>query len=577
MKTGVLAVLAAAGVAAGLVAAPRARAGQYEVHGCRLPAGGPVPAVGWLGAFGPGPWLSSDNLCARVGGFLQAGLTRVAGYEHPQGTRSSWRFAAPPGTRLRRVRGDVAMRTAPGQPFGSPVAWGVSDDGQGRFGIQYAAARGSLWEPWHPANAFDTGVMGATAGYTFAAECSGGFNPCPDPGPSEPGVALLRLFRAQVTLEDLSPPSLGAPARGRLAEAGVHRGSEGVTVEAADEGSGVHRLVLELDGREAGARVLDDSAGQCADRLPASPARDFTVPVPCPPSVSGGVLVDTRGLPEGDHVLRLLVEDAAGNTRVAAGPVWPWIVDNVVAADGSGGVPAAPAPPGGPGAPGPAPPARAAARISLWFVVPSRRRVCRAGRCRRLPARFTERRGSSLTQRYGRRLLLSGRVELADGRPVAGATLTLRRLVHGARRPSERSVARSDRHGRFSVRLGRSSSERISVLWRPAGGWPAVSSRTLTRRVRAGVGLLPYGGAGPLRGVLHGGRRPWLGVPVVAELRTRAGWLVFAGTRVTPGMRGFTLPAPRGPGVSVVRLRSLAAPGWPYGQGTSRAARIRSR
>src|SRR5215207_8685156 len=44
MKTGVLAVLAAVGVAAGLVAAPRARAGQYEVHGCRLPDGGPVPA-----------------------------------------------------------------------------------------------------------------------------------------------------------------------------------------------------------------------------------------------------------------------------------------------------------------------------------------------------------------------------------------------------------------------------------------------------------------------------------------------------------------------------------------------------
>jgi hypothetical protein len=568
-----------------------ALAGQYEVHGCRTPGGAALPAVGWLGAYWHGHWFSSDDTCAQ-GGHLTAALMRVDTYEHLQGATSRWRFEAPPGLSVRRVRGDVAMRTSPSRPYASPVAWAQADDGQGRFGVDSGGARGSLEHPAAPGNHFDTGTMTPTAAYQLVAGCSGGGGSCPVPPLSEPAVAIVRVFRAQVTIEDLSAPTLTAPASGRLAEPGVHSGVEGVTVGAADRGSGVRRMVLELDGTERGAVVFDRNSGQCEDLLPLSAGPDYAVPVPCPPDVSGSVELDTRLLPEGEHRMRLLVEDAAGNRRVAAGPVSPWIVDNV-----AGPVvetPPAPDPaPAGP-APGSAGSATTGsglaaaaqavrARVELWFVTVSHRRVCErtiAGRsvCRRLPVRFTKRRGAALTQRYGRGLQLGGRVEQLDGSPVSGAHIVVRRLARGAPRWSERTAARSDRDGRFSLRLGRAAGERIQVAWTPAGAPGPVTSRTLTRRVRAGLALSVRGGWPPaLRGILHGGARPGVGVPVRAEAWTRAGWSVFAETRIRPRQRAFSLPLSLPRGSWRVRLRALAAPGWPYEEGTSRSLRLRVR
>ncbi len=232
-----------------LACAGRASAGQYEVHGCRTPAGAALPALGWLGSYGPGPWFLSDDTCAR-GGRLEAALMKVAGYEHPQGAHSQWRFRAPEGTSIRRVRGDVAMRTSRERPYASPVAGGRADDGQGRFGIQSGAVRGSLDAPAAPGNAFDTGVMSPTAAYTLLAACSGGGGACPEAAAGDPAVATVRVFRTQVTLEDLTPPALDSEPRGTLTAPGVHRGIEGVSVAARDLGSGVRRLVAELDGRE---------------------------------------------------------------------------------------------------------------------------------------------------------------------------------------------------------------------------------------------------------------------------------------------------------------------------------------
>ena len=567
--------LAAASIAVLILSGPAA-AGQYEVHGCRAPGGAPLPAVGWLGTYGPGHWFSSDDTCAR-GGHPQAALLRVATYEHLQGARSEWRFRAPAGTAIRRVRGAAAMHTAHDRPYSSPVVLAQADDGQGRFGIGPGSARGSLHTPEAAANAFDTGVMAPTAAYSFVAACSGGGGRCPEGGAADPAVALVRLFRANVTLEDLSAPMLAAPLGGALAEPGVHRGVEGIGVAASDAGSGVRRLVLELDGAERAAVTLDANSGQCEDLVPGTGARDYAVPVPCPHEVSGGVSLDTRGLPEGDHELRLFVEDAAGNRRLAAGPVSPWIVDNEPSPSPP---PPVLTPP--PSVPAPVGPVVAAAvppraRLELWFVTLARRQVCErrlAGTgteraCVRRPVGFAERRGAALTQRYGRELALTGRVELADGSPVSGARILVQRRPSGAAAVSERGVARSDSRGRFSFRLGRAGGERIAVSWQPAGALAPVRSRTLTRRVRAGLSLAVGAGGTRLRGTLHGGRRPRSGVPVLAEAWTRRGWAVIARTRVRPGRRAFDLPAALPPGRWRVRLRALATPGWPYEEGTS--------
>ena len=128
-----------------------------------------------------------------------------------------------------------------------------------------------------------------------------------------------------------------------LAAAGAHRGREAFTLRASDRGAGVYRLLVELNGREVIRAPIDGNAGQCADQVTGGSDYDFTAPVPCKLDVDGSFELDTTQIPDGAYRARFAVEDAAGNERVALGPVDGWIVDNV------------PEPPGPPPAP-PSPP-----------------------------------------------------------------------------------------------------------------------------------------------------------------------------------------------------------------------------
>lgn len=537
-KRAMVTVLAVAGALPSTAAA-----GQYEVHSCRLPGGEPIAAVGWLGQYGGGIWLQSDDTCVS-GGALTAGLTGRASYAHPQGAYSRWRLAAPAGTAIRRLRGHFAFRTAAGQDYGSPVVEAESDEGHGRFGIGPAASRGSRTAWNAPGNEHDTGTMTPTPGLRIGVLCAGGHATCPHQGPE---TARADVFRAQVTFEDLTDPQVGATA-GRLLEAGPHRGVEHVHLEASDTGSGVYRLIVELDGDEALRQVIDPNAGQCADAWPAGSDYDFTSPVPCKLDVDGGETLDTRLLPDGEHRMRLLVEDAAGNRRVAAGPIEGWEVRNA-------------APP----APSPAPDGvagTARARIELFFAAPR-----------------SARRRTTAAVRYPRGVRLAGRLLTLRGRPIAGARLIVRRRRVGSRRIAHVAV-RTRLDGRFGVRLGRAPSERIRVAYHPPSTRRPVLSRSLTRLSRAGVRVrvsrraLDTGERVVLSGRLLGGRRPPRGVTVLAEVRLRAGWTLYARRRVARRDRFRASGRFGRPGRYAFRVRVLRARGYPFEPSRSRTVGV---
>jgi hypothetical protein len=93
---------------------------------------------------------------------------------------------------------------------------------------------------------------------------------------------------------------------------------------------------------------------------------------------------------------------------------------------------------------------------------------------------------------YGKRVRWQGRLRDRGGRPLARQTVTvLERFPAGASRETRRQQARTDRSGRYSVRLGIGPSRRIVALW---GGsrrhLPASSKqRRLTVRGRAALRL----------------------------------------------------------------------------------------
>ena len=580
--------LTAAAIAFAAVGAQPATAGQYEVHSCRLPDGTPIQAVGWLGDFGGGDWFRSEDSCGG-GGALTAALMGVPSYAHPAGAYSRWRLAAPPATAIRRLRGHAAFETGEGQPYGSPIVEAEGDEAQGRFGISYGDRRGSFARWNAPGNEFDTGAMTPTQGFRIAVRCVGGGASCPPPAWGD--TALAQLFRAQTTFEDLSDPRVSRVA-GRLLEPGVHRGVEHLHIEAADTGSGVYRLIVELDGQERLRQVVDRNAGQCADAYAANTFdRDFTVAAPCKLEVNGGETLDTRLLPDGEHRLRLLVEDAAGNRRVAGGPIEGWTVRNAPA-------PAILAPPIGvsplvPEAETNGTPASERSRLELFFVTARTRRQCYRAlgargrvdrRCRRLRTGLSTRREAVLRTSYGRRALLSGRLMTLGGEPIRGARLHLRRLRRGTRRAFERFDVRTDTAGRFRTVLGRSPSERIRVAYYANSSTRRpVLSRTLTRLVRAGVAvrasrrILPRGGRVVLRGRLHGESRPPGGVLAIAEVRLRGRWTAFAERRVGPSGRFRASGRFHRSGRYALRARVPRAAGYPYEPAVSRTVRVRVR
>jgi hypothetical protein len=281
------------------------------------------------------------------------------------------------------------------------------------------------------------------------------------------------------------------------------------------------------------------------------------------------------------------VEDAAGNRRVALGPLTDWRVENHPARLSSPGLVARP-----PAPPVPVPngiPATERSRLDLFFAVPRTRRICglvlnrrsRPGRrCRRVRTGESVRRGAVLATPYGRRVRLRGRLMTLDGRPIRWAQLHLRRLRRGARRPLERFDVRTDRAGRFHTVLGRSPSERIRAVYYPTSATRRpVISRALVRRVPAGIWLRAsrHGARLALHGRLLGGSRPAGGVRVRAELRLGGRWAGLAERRVRGGpsfVIGRTVGR-RGP--LRVRLRVLRSPGYPYEPSVSRVAKIAAR
>lgn len=572
-----LRTIALAGLLSATGMAGQAEAGQYQLHSCRLPDGAPTALVDWVPNGGTDGRYVRGDWCKSHGYF---DVRMLAGAAQTGEAGRHWLLALPPAIRVRRVRGHFAATTRPG----GHVIDAIAGNGLGNLSLGFGSDRGNLVRWSDPANAFDTGVITAAHTYLFGARCASGAVCAPLAG--EEPKAYLRVFRAQATLEDLSIPTISSLA-GRLIGPGVHRGIEGFALDASDAGAGVYRLIVELDGVERLTEVLDPGAGQCADQVPGNDTDfDFGTATPCLPRVTGGKTLDTRLLPDGEHTLRLFVEDAAGNRRLAFGPVDGWFVDN--------------RPPRAVQAPGPpvrkAPtaiangvPATERSRMDLFFVVDRTRRTCRwqldrggrtRRRCTRVRTGRSIRRGAVLGTPYGRRVRLTGRLMTLDGRPITGAQIHLRRLRRGARRSLERFDVRTDASGRFRTTLGRSPSERIQgVYYATSATRSPVLSRALVRRVPAGIAIrvVRRGRGAVLRGRLYGGSRPRSGVRVRAELRRRGHWVAFAERRVR-GHASFTASLRlRGPVSRRMRFRVLRSAGYPYEPSVSREVLVRVR
>jgi hypothetical protein len=333
-------------------------------------------------------------------------------------------------------------------------------------------------------------------------------------------------------------------------------------VGATDQGGGVYRLGVEVDGQ---IRSWQNLAAAPCSAWPGT-ERTFLSPKPCPSTVGGAQRISTAELPDGVHTVRVVVEDAAGNQTTAYGPVSKTLRRTV---DGTP-TPGAGSPGGSTTDPGPlnGSPASADARIRV---------------------RWTGREGATRRIRYNQRPRLDGQLTTPSGEPIKDAFVRTT-IVRAARNspPFARDSLRTDRNGRFRWTLPKgvsSRSIRLTYHQRVNDTTP-VATATLKLKVAASVRLklsrkaVRRGQSITLTGSVVG--RPISSVGKLLELqaRNRGGrWITFrtVRTRKSGAFKATYRFRNGGPARFEMRARARKSADYPYETGSSAIRRIRVR
>lgn len=293
-----------------------APAGTFTLHSCQTPSGTFVGDEGWVAlAATPAPNRDSGvvETCTSNGRAL--GI-RFGDVQLPaeSGVGRTWQFNAAPNTSISNAAISRSFE----------LAWLIED---GLYGRGYVADfwhdedevsnrlefRGAPWGGRTDSSRAGAQVIGSGGTWesvSFRLRCweENGDALC------APFRAGLRMSRATFTVNDAHAPSGTADVGGLRGEV---RGTAAIGVSASDVGGGVYRAIVSVDGSVVARQVLDENGGTCGDVEPGNgDAYEFAAPRPCPLGATGDVTLDTRGLLDGQHQVRVEVEDVAGNARV---------------------------------------------------------------------------------------------------------------------------------------------------------------------------------------------------------------------------------------------------------------------
>jgi hypothetical protein len=265
---------------------------------------GPIDGSGGMPATTGGGWTTNE---ANKGGALRYRVPEPivfnGGVLYRHGTVSG-RFG---WTVSRNGRWDHIF----GQPNDDHCTWGDGCSARGSSAAPFGSSNRVVVRS-NEVNGFDVSVLcDIPSGWSCTAD----------------GSQTVRVYGARLALEDRSAPVPGA-VTGSLASAPVLAGVEDIDFSASDSGSGLYRVRVLLDGVARLSRIVHSDGGRCADVNPANGDEyEFAFQVPCRTSASVTQSFDTSSLPDGPAQLRVLVEDAGGNTATVVNR--SVVVDNV--------------------------------------------------------------------------------------------------------------------------------------------------------------------------------------------------------------------------------------------------------
>jgi hypothetical protein len=294
------------------------------------------------------------------------------------------------------------------------------------------------------------------------ASCDGQDGPCA----AGVEVSHVDVSAASLVLDDFSAPIVSAISGGLVGGTTI-KGTSEVTFNAADEGPGVYSAWLVVDGRVQPAVLLNSNNGLCQNLGQTSNGtRSFAHPEPCAKSTSSSVSLDTTGLPDGQHTLKLMVDDAAGDATTAY--VGTFTTKNA----GTGSLGALP----GPGAAG--------SGLSVGVGAPNGSGASEAAQVR-LGLK------GAITRSFRHRALrMSGRLIDSQGRAIGGAALDVLQQVVGS--PALKLVghAKTLANGTFVAKVPPGPSRTVEVAYRAFSADPSYAAVAKVKEsVSAGVQL----------------------------------------------------------------------------------------
>jgi hypothetical protein len=271
-----------------LVLACSARAGTYVINNGPL---APVPNEN------PGPWSVFSSPQNAKGVFSEAPNDYIgprSGTMAP-GTSDGVQASVPGGSadtiREAKLWWSVPQEISGATTFAEIGAW----DGSGTQIDEFATPHEQLGIP------ADLLLPSQTTVLTLGDYCANDDNAqgCVFGGGVNPN---LQLYGAQLTLADSALPSANVTG-GTLTSASTLSGNQTLAYSASDSNSGVRLVKLLIDGLQV---AENDYLVQC-------PYEDFLA---CPASISDTISWETATVPDGQHAVEAIVEDAAQNTSV---------------------------------------------------------------------------------------------------------------------------------------------------------------------------------------------------------------------------------------------------------------------
>jgi len=299
-----------------LGAASNAHAGTWLQATCLNPDGSAAGSDGWSTVIAGGGYGSNASSACGPGSPMYAVMSTAAAVG--VGSQETLRYIPPAGSTLNGGTVTVSM-AADGFGYnasGTTVLYTpeYAYDGANVF-FQCASGLAAC----SPAGAHFTGTLTIPAGrggnLYVSAGCGGNAGAICNTGGSEGAWSSIHLSSAVLRLTNTSTPTGGG--YGGTLLAGTARGKQDLSLSAGDPGGpGVYEVTVEADGQTLYSATPDSNDGRCVPVGSSSGALMFDASQPCKTTEAVLAPIDTAGLTDGAHTLKINVTDAAGNSSV---------------------------------------------------------------------------------------------------------------------------------------------------------------------------------------------------------------------------------------------------------------------